>query len=939
LTTVPNRTDIKGDINFDGGNRFLTNTGNLTLSGAKTVINSATDLYGDATLHTGAYKSTGTTTISSGNDINYMNLRDDGIVYLGGNVLEFDSDQSVLITNTNDLTVTGVNTTINSSGCSMLLDDTDTITISGDITFDGNATTISNDSALTVSAIGDPLTLGGSELSLGNLQWVEPGTSDIVDLGTSSLKFRDIFINSEVKMSSTVNGFKPPELTTIQRNAITAPTTGDTIYNSDTNNLETYDGTQWAYPYQTVVNIVTPVLLANNTENPDFQVFESSSPDNDGWKCFDDDLLTFWSSGSTTYMTGTGIATNADVFDGVNGSYLTTTWLSAKTVSSVQMLDRNVALTNAVDWRILYSVDGTTNWIEVLSITDNILNDTTTYSFAPVVCKAITFQCTRTGGNVSVWVSELTYSGPDENVFRPTTKTSDDRDALVPSSGMVIYNSDHKLLNYRNGDSWHDVSGTAWEFYHGSSITVGNTQVVAAGVTATLINDGLAADTDTGQGPMSGHHFYTSLNATHQGLITPETSGDSYVVGIRLNASSNNVAGAFDILLNLGSGIIVDVGVLTFPKGSGTIHTFDKTTNVYVGDIFKANGATVQLTSLIGNTTISDVAFLVNRVHKARGFEPITPALTPLLTADNSNSDFLVTTSGTPINAGWMAFDRDGVSTFATTSGSFLGGLPSDGIYLNGILCEWLKVQFPSRKRIDNYRVKTPTNTSRSDSWTIQISQDNVNWTPIHSYEGNAVTDTGVIALNCKCKYIAFCIQKNGGNTNAQLYELTYNDPIAVVVPALTSNTGNTSYIASASSIFDTIYEPYNAFDTVTSGDRWITGDHYDHANGLYLGSNSLGGVSGEWIKMSFDYPQLITSHRIYASAANNNPYTYQFLVSEDGVNWTSIYTNPNFAAADTGVISPAGSPYTCLHVAIVIENLPVGANLGYSSMFEIVLA
>ena len=83
------------------------------------------------------------------------------------------------------------------------------------------------------------------------------------------------------------------------------------------------------------------------------------------------------------------------------------------------------------------------------------------------------------------------------------------------------------------------------------------------------------------QCPISGHLFYDVGNS----LITPENEGDGYVIGVRLNAESNNVAGAFELTLNL-DGIILDMGTLTFPKGSGTVHTFDKTSNIFVGSTF-----------------------------------------------------------------------------------------------------------------------------------------------------------------------------------------------------------------------------------------------------------------------------------------------------------------------------------------------------------------
>lgn len=46
-------------------------------------------------------------------------------------------------------------------------------------------------------------------------------------------------------MSSTTKGFKPPQMTTTQRNAISTPATGLIIYNTTTNTIQRYNGSKW----------------------------------------------------------------------------------------------------------------------------------------------------------------------------------------------------------------------------------------------------------------------------------------------------------------------------------------------------------------------------------------------------------------------------------------------------------------------------------------------------------------------------------------------------------------------------------------------------------------------------------------------------------------------------------------------------------------------
>jgi hypothetical protein len=51
--------------------------------------------------------------------------------------------------------------------------------------------------------------------------------------------------SAQLDVNSTTKGFLPPRLTTIQRDAITSPAAGLTIWNSTNTQLEVYDGSYW----------------------------------------------------------------------------------------------------------------------------------------------------------------------------------------------------------------------------------------------------------------------------------------------------------------------------------------------------------------------------------------------------------------------------------------------------------------------------------------------------------------------------------------------------------------------------------------------------------------------------------------------------------------------------------------------------------------------
>lgn len=62
-------------------------------------------------------------------------------------------------------------------------------------------------------------------------------------------------ISALLDVKSTSKGFLPPRMSTVQRDLITTPATGLVIFNSTTNNLQLYNGTEW-------VSLITPSSTA-----------------------------------------------------------------------------------------------------------------------------------------------------------------------------------------------------------------------------------------------------------------------------------------------------------------------------------------------------------------------------------------------------------------------------------------------------------------------------------------------------------------------------------------------------------------------------------------------------------------------------------------------------------------------------------------------------
>ena len=509
---------------------------------------------------------------------------------------------------------------------------------------------------------------------------------------------------------------------------------------------------------------------------------------------------------------------------------------------------------------------------------------------------------------------------------------------LDPAAGTVIFNSDQSTLNYLGTDDlWRGVQGSCWEYYHGSSVTVTNPQVITNGVNLVLRNNALASDTNTSQGPLNGFHFYTSGSADPAGLITPELLGDSYVLGVRFTASSSVTTGAVDLSILLDNAIVVDMGVVTFPKGRNISHTFDKTINLFVGSSFLAGGGSVMLQSISGNTTVTDVAFLINRIHTGRGQDPSTFLIQPILTVGLENPDFIVTTTPNPVTVGEYAFDATGVS-WQTKANSFVGGFPVTGIFLGGVNCEYLKVQFPSRMYISTYRAYFPNVSGRPKRWSIMISQDNITWTIVHTF-ASGETDTGLVALNSSCRYIAFCVEETNGGTSAYVSTLFFNGQLLSEIPQL-SSVPNPDYLVDSSSNYNPTFPPWRAFDWINlpASQQWVSGiNSYNIATGAYAGVLGLGTFTGEWVKMAFTTLTRVSSFRMYGSNSINDPLRFRVLVSSDGVDWESIHLNTTVFGGDTGIVT-FPQPHDCNHIAVLVETLGA-TNNGFTGITEILYA
>ena len=118
--------------------------------------------------------------------------------------------------------------------------------------------------------------------------------------------------------------------------------------------------------------------------------------------------------------------------------------------------------------------------------------------------------------------------------------------------------------------------------------------------------------------------------------------------------------------------------------------------------------------------------------------------------------------------------------------------------------------------------------------------------------------------------------------------------------PALSNNTSTVSGItytlsASTNQIIGSSYDMYKAFDRI-NGTGWHTLGNYNSSNnpttmGQYQGSNSLGGVNGEWIQIQMSSAQPFGSVKIIGRQGKDPQAadSWEILASNNGSSWTSI--------------------------------------------------
>jgi len=454
----------------------------------------------------------------------------------------------------------------------------------------------------------------------------------------SQVDIADAGIITEVKgpliMPTTTGTFRPPKITTTQRDALT-PVNGDVIFNTDTDVLNTFNGTNWEnqnlpdrteYPRLPMTSATTPApytITASSNENAtyaEFNAFNKRWGDGEpalGDRGWDSDFV---GSFSTVIQGATGE---------VGVQWLQIDLGEAVTITNFHINCINWALrprefyivgsTNDSTWNELYYSGANAPWIfwqDELAQFQRIVADLTTtgsYRYYRVVSllnengngsgevhtiqELRLFSAKETNRSLltnvnarDVYVNDdLTVKGSmictstsGIDVFRPPIVTTVQRDLIPAVEADVIYNSTSNKLN---------LYTTAWEENHsGSSIktneidTISGVPMLIGKATTSKIELADTNITTEIQGPITG---LEGCSITGQSLINPNIATG---IGSALRITNTTLQTADSLVSITG---VTDETALEVTDG-----------NVVVTDNLTVSGSLTADTSTLGSSII-----------------------------------------------------------------------------------------------------------------------------------------------------------------------------------------------------------------------------------------------------------------------------------------------------------------------------------------------
>jgi hypothetical protein len=161
-----------------------------------------------------------------------------------------------------------------------------------------------------------------------------------------------------------------------------------------------------------------------------------------------------------------------------------------------------------------------------------------------------------------------------------------------------------------------NAMGMGWAYYEDGTYTSGSPLSVNNALVQLLI-DGLGANTEKDQLPVNSSGSAIELWNTLTDKITPINVGDAYDLRLDFQASTATPSTYMDLKLDIGTGTPNNIvtRTLTFPKGTGTAHSFSVGFPIFTLATFLSNGGKLMLdtTGLGANVSVWDIGLFIKR--------------------------------------------------------------------------------------------------------------------------------------------------------------------------------------------------------------------------------------------------------------------------------------------------------------------------------------
>jgi len=302
-----------------------------------------------------------------------------------------------------------------------------------------------------------------------------------------------------LEVKSTTKGFLAPRMTKVQRNAIASPATGLQIWCSDCSSLglgeiQNYNGSAWIAVTPSSTADIAASIDKNYVTDAQVKALENTSGVNTGDNATNSQYSNISTDvsvnnakvGITDSQASEIVENNAKVgyteaLVSANETVVANTNKVGITDSQASEIVENNAKVGYTEILVSANTDVLANTAKVvitdlqtIDITDNkskITNathtgdvtgsDALTIGDKKVLAKHLNSITTPTNGDV------LTYVGSTNDIqwspFRFPNVTEEERNALTPIEGMMIYNNTTHKPNYYNGTSWMNYDGTSAE--------------------------------------------------------------------------------------------------------------------------------------------------------------------------------------------------------------------------------------------------------------------------------------------------------------------------------------------------------------------------------------------------------------------------------------------------------------------------------------------